>query len=178
MARHDGRSPSRYNTRQGTGEGSEHHHDPRTGTGDRVSAANSKQRIGTTSIPTGRPARTNFMPRTAFSIWGLARSRMSDARQSNSSMPGGKSRGVRTARHIDHQFPGPCQSDGRGDIAVHHEPLCRRRRADPAVTAGDHDRRRHREYVCGDDEGCVALRTRTLKPVFMGGEAPTIMTEK
>jgi hypothetical protein len=33
------------------------------------------------------------------------------------------------------------------------------------------------ECACGDD-GVWRFRRRTLKPVFTGGEAPTIMTEK
>lgn len=85
-----------------------------------------------------------------------------------------KSRGVRTARHVMTNFHVTVKSPREATLvcimslfAADGEPILPSR---PAIMIADVIS----EYTLGED-GAWQVRSRTLKPVFMGGEAPTIM---
>ena len=87
-----------------------------------------------------------------------------------------KSRGVRTARHLIANFQVRARSSREAQslcimslFAADGAPILP---SNPAIMIADVVN----ECVCGAD-GIWRFRTRALKPVFMGGAAPTIMTE-
>jgi hypothetical protein len=88
-----------------------------------------------------------------------------------------KDRGARTARHLitnlQVNIRPPCEASLlciMSLFAADGEPILPSK---PAIMIADVVA----DYVQGDD-GVWRLRRHTLNPVFMGGEAPTIMTEK
>lgn len=88
-----------------------------------------------------------------------------------------RSRGLRTARHIVTNFQVRVTSSRAATLlsimslyAADGEPILP---SLPAIMIADVIT----DYVQGDD-GAWLVRSRTLRPVFMGGTAPTIMTEK
>lgn len=88
-----------------------------------------------------------------------------------------RSRGARTARHIVTNFQVRVKSPDEATLlcimclyAADGEPILP---SLPAIMIADIIA----EYARGDD-GAWLVRSRTLRPVFMGGTAPTIMTEK
>ena len=88
-----------------------------------------------------------------------------------------RSRGARTARHLVTNFQVRVASPREATLlcimslyAADGEPILP---SLPAIMIADIVA----EYV-RDDGGAWLVRLRTLKPVFMGGAAPTIMTEK
>ena len=88
-----------------------------------------------------------------------------------------RSRGARTARHVVTNFQVRVKRPGEATLlcimslfAADGEPILP---SLPAIMIADVIA----EYA-RDDTGAWLVRARTLKPVFMGGAAPTIMTEK
>jgi len=88
-----------------------------------------------------------------------------------------RSRGARTARHVVTNFQVRVTGPGEATLlcimslfAADGEPILP---SLPAIMIADiiADYARH-------NDGAWLVRSRTLKPVFMGGAAPTIMTEK
>lgn len=88
-----------------------------------------------------------------------------------------RSRGARTARHVVTNFQVRVEGPGEATLlcimslyAADGEPILP---SLPAIMIADVIA----DYA-RDDAGAWLVRSRTLKPVFMGGVAPTIMTEK
>lgn len=88
-----------------------------------------------------------------------------------------KSRGARTARHIVTNFQVGVKSPSSATLrcimslyAADGEPILP---SQPPIMIADVIS----DYVRSDD-GAWRVRSRTLKPVFMGGVAPTIMPDK